>query len=118
VLISKAQQRAVTRYVRRNYDQLLVRLPKGQGAVVREKFSKTTSFQSLNAYLVAAVESFDEFQRHSKVTTPEPGLFLHFTEVELADISKLASVFGEDEEDVCRRFILRNVKANQSYLRG
>jgi hypothetical protein len=119
-LVSEGQKRATLRYNRRKYDQLLVRLPKGQADLVRQR-AANSSFRSFNAYLLEAIETFGnglgDSQPSSRPTSSEPGLFLHFTETELANITKLAGVFRKEIEDCCKGFILRNVAANAAYLK-
>lgn len=52
--VSKAQQRAVAKYSKENYDTLLIRIPKGRKAVIQACADKAG--QSLNAYVTEAVE--------------------------------------------------------------
>ena len=51
--ISKAQQKAVNKYVKNNYDRINVTFPKGQKDVIRQVAE--TSGESLNNYIRKAV---------------------------------------------------------------
>jgi len=54
--ISKAQQRAVSKYESENYDKVLLRLkPKGQREKIKAH-AKSTGYDSLNAYINALIE--------------------------------------------------------------
>lgn len=51
--ISKAQQKAVQKYVKNNYDRVVVTFPKGKRALIKEyAFSQG---ESMNAFIVRAV---------------------------------------------------------------
>jgi len=50
---SKAQQKAVTRYTKNNYDRLEVRTPKGQGEEI--KTHAKHNGESMNAFLLRAI---------------------------------------------------------------
>ena len=52
--ISKAQQRAVHKYVKANYDRLDVTIPKGQKAVV--KAHAETRGESVNGFIWRAIQ--------------------------------------------------------------
>lgn len=51
---SKAQQRAVAKYEKGNYDKFLVRVPKGQKEIIKQAAEKEN--KSLNGYVVEAIE--------------------------------------------------------------
>lgn len=51
--VSKAQQRAVQKYVRNNYDRVVLTLPKGKREEVRGYADNLD--MSLNAYIVEAI---------------------------------------------------------------
>ena len=53
-MVSKAQQKAVNKYVRENYDRVLVTMPKGK----KEQFKAiaTSKGMSLNAYILSLLE--------------------------------------------------------------
>lgn len=51
---SKAQQKAVAKYMKSNYDNLTVRVPKGQKEVIQQAAEKQG--ESLNSYVIGAVE--------------------------------------------------------------
>lgn len=51
--VSKAQQQAVNKYVRKNYDRVQVNMPKGQKEQV--KAHAATRGESLNAFINRAI---------------------------------------------------------------
>ena len=51
---SKAQQEAVARYSRKNYDQFLVRTPKGQKTEIEAHAERIG--ESRNAFIIRAIE--------------------------------------------------------------
>lgn len=51
--ISKAQQKAVNKYVKNNYDRINVTFPKGQKECLKEHASKMG--ESVNAFIVRSV---------------------------------------------------------------
>lgn len=51
--ISKAQQKAVNKYVKNNYDRINVTLPKGQKDILREHAEKQR--ESVNAFIVRSI---------------------------------------------------------------
>lgn len=51
---SKAQQKAVTKYMRENYDVYQVRMPKGKKESI--KAAATAAGESLNQYIISAVD--------------------------------------------------------------
>jgi len=50
---SKAQQKAVNKYVKNNYDRINVTFPKGQKEILREHAKKQN--ESVNAFIVRSV---------------------------------------------------------------
>ena len=53
MMVSKAQQRAVTKYVKENYDEFKVRLPKGTKDQIRTAADQQG--QSVNAWISQAI---------------------------------------------------------------
>jgi len=51
---SKAQQRAVAKYMKNNYDEVKIRMPKGRKETIQEHAAAVG--QSINAYVVQAVD--------------------------------------------------------------
>ena len=51
--VSKAQQKAVSKYMKENYDELKVRIPKGQKEII--KAHAEAQGESLNAFINRAV---------------------------------------------------------------
>lgn len=52
--VSKAQQRAVQKYVKNNYDRVVLTLPKGKRDEIKQYAEM--SDKSMNAYIVQAIE--------------------------------------------------------------
>lgn len=52
--ISKAQQKAVHKYVKNNYDRLEITVPKGQKAII--KAAAENAGESLNGYIKRAID--------------------------------------------------------------
>lgn len=51
--VSKAQQKAVSKYMKENYDELKVRIPKGQKVAI--KAHAEAQGESLNAFINRAI---------------------------------------------------------------
>ena len=51
--VSKAQQKAVQKYVKNNYDRVVVTFPKGRREAIKEYASKQG--ESMNAFIVRSV---------------------------------------------------------------
>ena len=66
---TKAQQKAVNKYVKRNYDRLNVVLPKGRKAAIQS--AADAAQQSLNGYVVQAIENRMEHEEESQGKTSE-----------------------------------------------
>lgn len=56
--ISEAQRKRVSRYVKENYDQIMLRVPKETGALIRN--ASAESKKSLNAFIVDIVLEYIE----------------------------------------------------------
>lgn len=52
--VSKAQQKAVNKYVKNNYDRINVTFPKGQKEVIMQ--AATAAGESVNGYIKKAVD--------------------------------------------------------------
>ena len=52
--VSKAQQRAVNKYVKNNYDEIKLRMPKGKKEIIQEHASDHG--ESLNAFINRAID--------------------------------------------------------------
>lgn len=53
--VSEAQQRAVAKYVKKNYDEITIRVTKGKRDELREVAQGQG--KSLNAYIIAVLEA-------------------------------------------------------------
>ena len=51
---SKAQQKAVAKYMKENYDEIKVRVPKGERAII--KAHADAHRESVNAFICRAIE--------------------------------------------------------------
>ena len=54
-MVSKAQQKAVNKYVRENYDRVLLTMPKGKKD--EYKAHAQSKGMSLNAYIIGLIEA-------------------------------------------------------------
>ena len=62
--ISKAQQRAVNKYVKSNYDEVKLRMPKGKKDVIQAHAAQQG--ESVNAYINRAID--EAMQRDDSAT--------------------------------------------------
>lgn len=61
---SKAQQRAVAKYMKNNYDELKVRVPKGKKEKI--KAAAESSGKSLNGYINEAIDEKMQSEQEEK----------------------------------------------------
>ena len=52
--VSKAQQRAVNKYVKNNYDEIKLRMPKGKKEIIQAHVAQRG--ESVNAYINRAID--------------------------------------------------------------
>lgn len=62
--VSKAQQRAVNKYVKNNYDEVKLRMPKGKKDVIQVHAAQQG--ESVNAYINRAID--EAMQRDDSTT--------------------------------------------------
>lgn len=62
--VSKAQQRAVNKYVKNNYDEVKLRMPKGKKDVIQVHAAQQG--ESVNAYIIRAID--EAMQRDDSAT--------------------------------------------------
>ena len=62
--VSKAQQRAVNKYVKSNYDEVKLRMPKGKKDVIQTHAAQQG--ESVNAYINRAID--EAMQRDDSAT--------------------------------------------------
>ena len=81
--VSKAQQKAVNKYVKENYDRVLLTMPKGQRATI--KAHAEANGESVNAFIGRAI---DETMARDNAAPTEPveGPGLHAREQKLRRI--------------------------------
>ena len=60
---SKAQQKAVSKYMKENYDEIKVRVPKGQKDAIRAHADSMG--ESVNAFIARAIERQIEADKNS-----------------------------------------------------
>ena len=65
---SKAQQKAVTKYMKENYDEFKVRTPKGKKNQVQEHVVSTG--ESMNAFINRAIDEAMERDKSLSAITP------------------------------------------------
>lgn len=63
--ISKAQQKAVAKYMKNNYDELKIRVPKGEKEQIKSHADKQG--ESLNGFVKRAID--ETMQRDNEATT-------------------------------------------------
>ena len=63
--VSKAQQKAVTKYMKENYDEFKVRTPKGKKEQVKEHILSTG--ESMNAFIARAIDETVERDKQAKL---------------------------------------------------
>lgn len=54
--ISKAQLRATAKYMKNNYDEIKIRIPKGEKAIIQAHVEKTTD-KSVNEFIQRAIKT-------------------------------------------------------------
>lgn len=64
--VSKAQQKAVAKYMKNNYDEIKIRVEKGHRDVI--KAAATAAGESVNGYIKKAVDQ--RMERDNAVTDP------------------------------------------------
>ena len=62
--VSKAQQRAVNKYVKSNYDEVKLRMPKGKKDIIKAHAAQQG--ESVNAYINRAID--EAMQRDDSAT--------------------------------------------------
>ena len=61
--VSKAQQKAVNKYVKNNYDRINVTFPKGQKEIIM--LAATAAGESVNSYIKKAVDQRMDVTTHN-----------------------------------------------------
>ena len=64
--VSKAQQRAVNKYVKNNYDEIKLRMPKGKKEIIQAHAAQRG--ESVNAYITRATHT--PMRAHDSSTSP------------------------------------------------
>lgn len=97
--ISEAQQKAVNKYVKNNYDRINVTFPKGEKANI-QAHAKTTG-ESVNAFITRAVK--ETIERESTPITPAA---VEAPNTDSVDLSRLHS-------DIAYQFEIRDIFGNE-----
>lgn len=66
--VSKAQQRAVSKYMKENYDEIKVRVEKGRKAEIKAHLDSRGEGESVNSFISRAIDTQMEIdlQRNTK----------------------------------------------------
>lgn len=99
--ISKAQQKAVNKYVKNNYDRINVTFPKGQKEKLKEHAQK--QHESVNAFIVRSVS--ETIQRDIGATPSGTIPML------LSNVLKVAEIAAETSGETIPQYINRAVSA-------
>lgn len=67
--VSKAQQKAVKKYMQANYDEIKIRVSKGQKEVIQTHAKEQG--QSTNAYIIQAIDERIEREQENKSASPQ-----------------------------------------------
>ena len=63
--VTKAQQRAVNKYTKENYDEIKVRVPKGRKAVIVAHLEARGDGESMNAFISRAIDTQIEIDKNA-----------------------------------------------------
>ena len=63
--VSKAQQRAVSKYMKENYDEIKVRVEKGRKAEIKAHLDSMGEGESVNAFISRAIDTQMEIDKKS-----------------------------------------------------
>ena len=61
--VSKAQQRAVSKYMKENYDEIKVRIEKGRKAEIKAHLDSRDDGESVNAFISRAIDTQMEIDK-------------------------------------------------------
>lgn len=86
--VSKAQQKAVNKYMAENYDRINLVVPKGRREELRAKAE--AAGKSLNAYLIGLIEG------ETPAPAPAPQAQQHITPGALEQATQAAQAAGEE----------------------
>ena len=64
--VSKAQQRAVSKYMKENYDEIKVRVEKGRKAEIKAHLDSRGEGESVNAFINRAIDTQIEIDNSKK----------------------------------------------------
>ena len=63
--VSKAQQRAVSKYMKENYDEIKVRVEKGRKAEIKAHLDSRGEGESVNSFISRAIDTQMEIDKKS-----------------------------------------------------
>ena len=107
--ISKAQQRAVNKYVKNNYDRINVTFPKGQKEVLKKHAIKQN--ESVNAFIVRAVN--ETIERDTGSSDKIPTAASPLAPDTLAAAKDGAAVTGETPPQFISRAVKEQVRRDE-----
>lgn len=67
--VTKAQQKAVSKYMKANYDEIKIRVPKGQKEIIQQY--ATAHGESVNAFIARAIQETMERDKQGVLKTNE-----------------------------------------------
>ena len=102
--VSKAQQKAVNKYMAENYDRINLVVPKGRRDELRAKAE--AAGKSLNAYLIGLIEGDDP--------APSPQAPQYLTTEALEQATQAAQAAGEELQAWITRAISDTAKRDQN----
>lgn len=113
--VSKAQQKAVNKYMAANYDRVNVTMPKGKKDVI--KAHAETRGESVNAFIGRAIDETME-RDNGAVTgsTVQAGVDIPLTSKALAEAQKAAEAAGETVEAFVERAVMTQSKRDKLTL--
>ena len=114
--VSKAQQKAVHKYVKKNYDRLELTMPKGEKAVV--KAHADAAGESVNAFILRAVHIAMEPGNASQ-GAPErsQGAVLLAQVVDVETLKAHAEKMGETVEAFVNRAVTAEIERDEKLMR-
>lgn len=118
--VSKAQQAAVSRYMKNHYDRVNLTLPKGEKALV--KAHADAAGQSVNAFILGAVQNAMEpgnvIQGDSGRSEGAEGKPLLLAQVvDVAALKSHAEEMGESLEEFVKRAVENQIKRDEMALK-
>ena len=109
--VSKAQQRAVNKYMAANYDRINLTLPKGQKQVLKDHTAARG--ESVNGFIGRVIK--EALSRDAAAS--EPGASLSVSPETLATALRAAEVTGEEVSEIVARAVDLQMQRDSAALR-